>query len=54
MDQQRPQLTDESRKKAGISQMKVFYQNQYLFWRVAVVKSIRKILKTSDSFYEDL
>ena len=54
MEQQRPQLTNESRKRAGISQMEFFYQNQYLFWRVAVVKSIRKILKTSDSFYEDL
>lgn len=45
---------NEERYRAGKAQMKVFGTNQYLYWRVAVVKSIRKIMLNSEDFYRDL
>lgn len=44
----------KERYQAGKAQMKVFNENQYLYWRVAVVKSIRKIILNSEDFYKDL
>lgn len=45
---------DKERYLAGKAQMKVFYSNQYLYWRVASIKSIRKIILNADVFYEDM
>lgn len=45
---------NEERYRAGKAQMKVFRTNQYLYWRVAVVKSIRKIILNSEDFYRKL
>lgn len=44
----------DERYRAGKDQMKVFRTNQYLYWRVAVVKSICKIILNSEDFYRDL
>lgn len=45
---------NEERYRAGKVQMKVFKANQYLYWRVAVVKSIRRIMLNLEDFYRDL
>lgn len=45
---------DKERYLAGKAQMKVFRSNQYLYWRVAAVKSMRKIILNADEFYRDL
>lgn len=45
---------NEERYRAGKAQMKMFNANQYLYWRVAVVKSIRKIMLNLEDFYRDL
>lgn len=45
---------EEERKRAGKAQMKIFASNQYLYWRVAAVKSIRKIIFNADDFYSDM
>ncbi|MDE7324965.1 MAG: hypothetical protein K2N63_01590 [Lachnospiraceae bacterium] len=45
---------DMERYLAGKAQMKVFRSNQYLYWRVAAVKSMRKIILSADEFYCDL
>lgn len=45
---------DRERYLSGKAQMKMFGANQYLYWRVAAVKSIRKILLGADKFYSDL
>lgn len=50
----RETLGEKERYQAGKSQMKVFYSNQYLLWRVVAVKSIRKLLLTRKEFYADL
>lgn len=42
---------DRERYLAGKAQMKVFDSNQYLYWRVGAVKSIRKIIFDADNFY---
>jgi hypothetical protein len=47
-------FTNEVRYLAGKTQMKIFHSNQYLLWRVAAVKSIRKIILNADDFYKDL
>lgn len=45
---------EEERYQAGKAQMEIFRSNQYLFWRVVAVKSIRKILFHANEFYDDL
>lgn len=45
---------DRERYLSGKAQMKMFGANQYLYWRVAAVKSMRKILLDADRFYSDL
>ncbi len=45
---------DNERYSAGKAQMRVFRSNQYLYWRVAAVKSMRKIILSADEFYRDL
>lgn len=45
---------DRERYLSGKAQMKMFCANQYLYWRVAAVKSMRKILLDADRFYSDL
>lgn len=34
--------------------MGTFLSNQYLMWRIVLVKSIRKIILTADEFYTDI
>lgn len=45
---------DRERYLSGKAQMKMFGANQYPYWRVVAVKSIRKILLDADSFYSNL
>lgn len=45
---------NKERYLAGKAQMKIFWANQYLYWRVAAVKSIKKIILDADRFYSDL
>lgn len=44
---------DKERYLAGKAQMKVFHSNQYLYWRVIAVKSMRKIILDADNFYKE-
>lgn len=52
MNQKMP-FGDKERYLAGKAQMKVFSSNQYLYWRVVAVKSMRKIILQADRFYDD-
>lgn len=45
---------DKERYFSGKAQMKMFWSNQYLYWRVVAVKSMRKIIRSADKFYHDL
>lgn len=47
-------MTDEERLKASKEQIYTYYGCQYPEWRIAAVKSIRKILLNLDDFYEDI
>ena len=47
-------MTDEERLKASIEQIYTFGGSQYTGWRVAVVKSIQKILLNLNEFYDEL
>lgn len=47
-------MTNEERRKASIDQIYTYGGSQYTGWRVAVVKSIQKILLNLDDFYVDL
>lgn len=47
-------MTDEERRKASIDQIYTYGGSQYTGWRVAVVKSIKKVLLNLDDFYADL
>lgn len=44
---------DKERDLAGKAQMKVFYMNQYLYWRVVAVKSMREMILKAEKFYEE-
>jgi hypothetical protein len=46
-------MTSEERLKAGKYQLTMYSANQYLLWRVAMVKSIKRILENADDFYND-
>lgn len=52
MNQKKP-FGDKERYFAGKAQMKVFYMNQYLYWRVVAVKSMRKMILQAEKFYEE-
>lgn len=52
MDQKKP-FGDKQRYLAGKAQMKVFHMNQYLYWRVVAVKSMRKMILQADEFYKE-
>lgn len=47
-------MTDEERLNASIDQIYTYYDSQYTEWRIAVVKSIRKILLNLEGFYQNL
>ena len=47
-------MTDEERLKASIEQIYTYGGSQFPEWRVAVIKSIQKILVNLDEFYADL
>lgn len=47
-------MNNEERFKASADQISTYYGSQYRQWRVAVVKSIRKILLDLDGFYENI
>ncbi len=47
-------MIDDERLKASIDQFYTYYGSQYTEWRIAVVKSIRKILLNLDQFYGDV
>ena len=47
-------MTDEERMTASIDQIYTYYGCQYTEWRIAVVKSIRKILLNLDDFYKEI
>lgn len=47
-------MTDEERLKASIDQIYTYGGSQYPEWRIAAVKSIRKILENLSAFYEDI
>lgn len=47
-------MTDEERLKASIDQIYTYGGSQYTGWRVAVVKSIQKILLNMNEFYDEL
>lgn len=46
-------MTEEERFRAGKAQMIDFYNEQYLFWRVACIRSIKYILENMDEFYNN-
>lgn len=50
----KPPFGDRERYLCGKAQMRMFGANQYPYWRVVAVKSIRKILLDADNFYSDL
>lgn len=52
MEQKKP-FGDKERYLAGKAQMKVFHMNQYLYWRVVAVKSMRKMILQAEKFYEE-
>ena len=47
-------MTDEELLKASIEQIYTYGGSQFPEWRVAVIKSIQKILVNLDEFYADL
>ena len=47
-------MTDEERLTTSIEQILVYGDCQYTEWRIAAVRSIRKILLNLDEFYADL
>ena len=47
-------MTNEDRLKAGKYQLTIYSANQYLLWRVAMLKSIKHILENADNFYAEL
>lgn len=47
-------MTDEERLATSIEQIYVYGDCQYTEWRIAAIKSIRKILLNLDDFYADL
>ena len=47
-------MTNEERMAASIDQIYTYGNCQYTKWRVAVVKSIQKILLNLDDFYADI
>lgn len=52
MDQKKS-YGDKERYLAGKAQMKVFHMNQYLYWRVVAVKSMREMILKAEKFYEE-
>lgn len=52
MEQKKP-FGDKERYLAGKAQMKVFHMNQYLYWRVVAVKSMRKMILQAENFYKE-
>lgn len=47
-------MTDDEKLIAGNHQMRYYLACQYPMWRVAMIKSIKKILENADDFYEGL
>lgn len=47
-------MNEKERIQAGKHQLRYFLANQYPMWRVAIVKTIRRILENPNDFYEPI
>ena len=47
-------MTNEDRLRSGQYQLTIYSANQYLLWRIAMIKSIKHILENADDFYKEL